>query len=104
MKKPRAQNEAEAEAEAEKVAEAEEDAAARQPVLAQTRKLKAKRKQSQNDGQRATCSSGHKNGCGCHHVSRQLHSRQTTFNDQNEAFLTLLMSIDGALATPQQHV
>ena len=38
-----------------------------------------------------------------HHVSRQLHSRQTTFNDQNEAVLTLLMSIDGDLATPQQH-
>ena len=88
--------EAEAEGEAEKVAEAP----ARQRVLAQTRKLKAKLKQSQNDGH----SSGHKNGCGCHHVSRQLHSRQTTFNDQNEAVLTLLMSIDGALATPQQHV
>ena len=92
MKKPRAQNEAkpEAEAEADKVAEAEE----------QNRKLKAKLKQNQNDGP----SSGHKNGWGCHHVSRQLHSKQTTFNDQNEAFLTLLMSIDGALATPQQHV
>ena len=100
MKKPRAQNEAkpEAEAEADKVAEAEEDA--RQLVLAQNRKLKAKLKQNQNDGP----SSGHKNGWGCHHVSRQLHSKQTTFNDQNEAFLTLLMSIDGALATLQQHV
>ena len=60
MKKPRAQNEAEAEAEAESVAEAGEDAAARQPVLAQSRKLKVKLKQSRNDGQRATCSSGHK--------------------------------------------